>query len=148
MHPCDRPSRAHALPVCPLKSAKSQAFHLTTLCLMICSTGRRGPLCQRWELNPSEPSWFADSTGHQCVLRNLVTAIHSCLKTASSSFLGWPQRQVDKTPKMVIFTCCSCYMLLNNTTNTLKATAHGFIGLSITISVKMDCQHNIYMKEA
>lgn len=44
MHLCGRPSsRARTLPVCSLKSAKGQAFHLTTLCLMICSTGSRGP---------------------------------------------------------------------------------------------------------
>lgn len=111
MRPCHGPlSMAHALPLCSLKSAKSQAFHLTTLCLMICSTGSRGPLCQRQEINLSEPSSYADSTGHQCVLRNLVAAIHSCLKPASSSFLGWPQRQVGKTPKWwlshaVLVTC-------------------------------------------
>lgn len=48
MHPCDRPSRAHNLPVC-------------SLC-------------------------FSDSTGCLCVLRNLVTAIHSYLKPASLLF--------------------------------------------------------------
>lgn len=80
------------------------------------------------------------------MLGNLVTAIHSRLKTALP-LLRQPQRQVGKTPQTVTFRHCAYYTLLNNTTNTLKATARGFISLSITISVKMDFQHNVYVKE-
>lgn len=105
--------------------------------------GAEGP---RQEKNPLEPSWFADSAGHQCVQKHS----HSNLFLSETSilfFLCWPQRQASKTPKMVTFTCSSCYVLLNNTVNTLKATVHGFTCLSVTIDVKMDSQHNISMKE-
>lgn len=73
---------------------------------------------------------------------------NSFLSETSILFFFGMVSETGKTPQMVTFTCCSCYMLLNNTTNTPKGTEHGFIGLSKTISVKMDCQHNIHMKEA
>lgn len=37
-----------------------------------------------------------------------------------------------------------CYMLLNDITNPMKATAHGLSGPSVTISVKTNAQYNIY----
>lgn len=100
----------------------------------------------RQEINPLEPWWLADFAGHQCVQKhgpsNLLLS-----ETNILFFWCWPQRQAGKTPQMVTFTCSSCYVLVNNTLNTLNATAHGFICLSVTINMKMDYQNNISMKE-
>lgn len=77
------------------------------------------------------------------MLKYLVMGIHFRMKTAFSPFWDGLGDRLIKHPNILSHTVL-CYVLLNDITNTLKATAHIFSGLSITINVKTNAQHNIY----